>query len=192
MFAGSDRIDKIGGRWRSVRDSHFEYLANSLPERPLFEHGRYSDRMPTMQELWRLHDAHALTPLQESQFATPRPPEELYDLAADPDQTRNLAADPAHAQELARLRAALADFAAGTPDLSAENELAMAERMWPGLVQPVTAAPVATAGRRTRRARSHARLADPRRLDRLPLLRRSTGSLAALRRAGAAARRECL
>ena len=144
VFAGSDRIDKVGGRWRSVRDARFEYLANFMPERPFFEHGAYNDRMPTMQELWRLHEAHALTPLQESQFTTPRPAEELYDLAADPDQTRNLAADPAHAGDLARLRAALADFAAHTPDLASESERAMAERMWPGLVQPVTGSPVPT------------------------------------------------
>ncbi|VTT99790.1 heparan n-sulfatase : N-acetylgalactosamine 6-sulfatase (GALNS) OS=Blastopirellula marina DSM 3645 GN=DSM3645_02158 PE=4 SV=1: Sulfatase [Gemmataceae bacterium] len=36
-----------------------------------------------------------------------RPPEELYDLAADPAEARNLAADPAHAETLKKFRATL-------------------------------------------------------------------------------------
>lgn len=144
VFAAADRMDVVPGRWRSVRDARFQYLVNRMPERPLFEHIKFRDRMASMQELWRLHAEGRLTPLQESQFTAPRPAEELYDLDADPDETRNLAADPSYAADLERLRAALADFESRTPDLSREGERAMAERMWPGLVQPKTARPVAT------------------------------------------------
>lgn len=143
-FAAADRMGKAGGLWRSVRDARFQYLVNRMPERPLLEHDDFRDRMPSMQELWRLHAEGRLTPLQESQFAAPRPPEELYDMVADPDQTRNLARDPTHSKELERLRAALAEFEATTPDLSRESERAMAERMWPELKQPKTDTPVAT------------------------------------------------
>jgi arylsulfatase A-like enzyme len=144
VFAGADRMDKVPGYWRSVRDERFQYLVNHMPERPLFEHIKFRDLMGSMQELWRLHAEGRLTPLQESQFTAPRPAEELYDLDADPDQTRNLASDPSYRAELERLRAALADFEAHTPDLSREGERAMAERMWPGLVQPKTERPTAT------------------------------------------------
>jgi arylsulfatase A-like enzyme len=141
VFAAADRMDKVPGEWRSVRDARFQYLVNRMPQHPLFEPLAFRDHMPSMQELWRLHAAVELTPLQESQFTAPRPPEELYDLVADPDETRNLASDPAHSQDLERLRAALAEFESRTPDLSSDDERVMAERMWPGLVQPKTERP---------------------------------------------------
>ncbi len=144
VFAAADRMDTSGGQWRSVRDARFEYLVNRMPEVPFFEHIAFRDRMPSMQELWHLHAEGKLTPLQESQFTAPRPPEELYDLVADPDQTSNLANDPSYSSDLARLRATLADFESRTPDLSRDSERVMAERMWPGLKQPTTESPVAT------------------------------------------------
>ncbi len=144
VFAAADRMDTSGGEWRSVRDARLQYLVNRMPERPLFEHIPFRDRMPSMQELWRLHAEGMLTPLQESQFTAPRPREELYDLAVDPDETRNVASDPTYSSDLLRLKEALADFESNTPDLSRDSERAMAERMWPGLNQPMTESPVAT------------------------------------------------
>lgn len=41
------------------------------------------------------------------------------------------------------MRAAMARFDARVPDWSADGELAMVERMWPGLEHPETAAPSA-------------------------------------------------
>jgi len=140
-FAAADRMDTAPGKWRSVRDARFQYLANRMPDVPLLQPIKFRDALLSMQELWRLHARHALTPLQESQFTTPRPSEELYDTAADPDETRNLAGDPAYAEVLARMRAALAEFEARTPDLCPDGERAMAERMWPGLRQPRTEPP---------------------------------------------------
>ncbi len=143
-FAAADRMAETAGEWRSVRDARFQYLVNRMPQLPLFQHLEARDRMPSMQELWRLHAEGELTPLQESQFTTSRPAEELYDLVSDPGETRNLANDPRDSEELAELRAALADFESRTPDLSRDSERAMAERMWPGLKQPITESPVAT------------------------------------------------
>ncbi|HTO54078.1 MAG TPA: sulfatase [Myxococcota bacterium] len=142
-FAAADRMEKIPSYWRSARDLHFQYLANHMPERPLFEPLKFRDIMPTMQELWRLHAGHQLTPLQESQFSAPRPREELYDVVADPDETRNLADDPNHAGDLARMRAALDEFESRTPDLSKTSERTMARHLWPGLKQPRTEKPIA-------------------------------------------------
>ncbi len=45
-----------------------------------------------------------------------RPPEELYDIAADPDEVVNIAGDPAHAATLADLRAQLAQWRTATHD----------------------------------------------------------------------------
>jgi len=45
-----------------------------------------------------------------------RPPEELYDLAADPDEVVNLAGDPEHATVLADLRIQVRDWRAATHD----------------------------------------------------------------------------
>ena len=142
-FAAADRMDTAPGKWRSVRDRRFQYLANRMPDVPLLAPIKFRDALLSMQELWRLHALHALTPLQESQFTTPRPAEELYDTAADPDETRNLAGDSAHAEVLARMRAALAEFEASVPDLCPDGERAMAERMWPDLHQPRTERPLA-------------------------------------------------
>ena len=141
-FAAADRMDTSPGKWRSVRDVHFQYLANRMPDVPLLAPIKFRDMLLSMQDLWRLHDAHSLTPLQESQFAAPRPAEELYDADADPDETRNLAGNPRYAAVLARMRAALAEFEADVPDLCPDGERAMAEKMWPGLRQPRTEEPV--------------------------------------------------
>jgi N-sulfoglucosamine sulfohydrolase len=45
-----------------------------------------------------------------------RPPEELYDVAADPDQVKNLATDPMYAAELERLRSRLEKYLRETGD----------------------------------------------------------------------------
>jgi arylsulfatase A-like enzyme len=49
-------------------------------------------------------------------YGTVRPPEELYDLAADPLEQTNLAKDPAHADELARLRGLVDAWMRATDD----------------------------------------------------------------------------
>ena len=49
-------------------------------------------------------------------YGSIRPPEELYDLAADPLERTNLAGDPAHADEFARLRALMDGWMRATDD----------------------------------------------------------------------------
>lgn len=142
VFASADRFDELAERRKTAIDGRYQYIRNFGSEaflRPL----RFRDQLPTMQEMWRLRATGGLTPDQARLFE-PLPRELLFDLQADPDQLRDLASDPIHARTLARLRGAMREWLARTPDLSAVPERAAIGRMWLGMVQPQTAAPVAT------------------------------------------------
>jgi hypothetical protein len=89
-----------------------------------------------------LHAEGKLTETQQFLMQTHRPPEELYDLAADPWELRNLAADPAQRATLDRLRAALDDWQTKYDPYRDIPETEMVERMWPGGKQPITDTPV--------------------------------------------------
>jgi N-sulfoglucosamine sulfohydrolase len=54
--------------------------------------------------------------LAPAYYGTVRPPEELYDLAADPLEQTNLAEDPARADERARLRGLVDEWMRATDD----------------------------------------------------------------------------
>ncbi len=140
VYAAADRHDEVPGRNKAVRDARFKYIRNYQPELAVLRPLAFRDALPTMQEFWRLAKAQGLPPAAR-QLIEPRGAEELYDTLADPHEINNLAGDPAHAATLERLRAAMDAWIARTGDLSAVPEAEMVERMWPGLVQPVTAAP---------------------------------------------------
>ncbi len=100
---------------RSVRTERFRYIRNddaSLNLNPPAD----AVRSPTFQEMRRLRDEGALSPLQRSVFEAPRPVEELYDLQNDPEEQHNLAGDPAHAETLRALRKALEEWSRETND----------------------------------------------------------------------------
>ena len=70
-----------------------------------------------------MHAEKKLDPLQEKLLFSPtRPPEELYDLAADPHETKNLADDPQHRGTLEALRARLDRWVTETGDRGAKGE----------------------------------------------------------------------
>lgn len=139
IVAGSDRFDGTPEYQRAIRDERWKYIRNYRPDLPFFRHLNFRDQLPTMKEIWRLHEEGSLTPIQAQYFATPRPEEELYDTAIDPHEIQNLAADPAHGDTLTRLRAAYDAFVASTGDLSSIPEAEMIEAMWPDMQQPETA-----------------------------------------------------
>jgi len=142
VFAARDRHDEMYDMVRAVRDQRYKYIRNFQPELPYLTWNAYRHRHPAMQEMWRLFAEGHLEGAPLGLFATARPPEELYDTEADPQELRNLAGDPAHAGTLGRLRGALAGWRADCGDLGEVPEVQMAERMWPGGRQPVTAAPL--------------------------------------------------
>ncbi len=77
----------------------------------------------------------ALVPRQRSH------PRSRYDTEADPHEVRDLVGDPAYRPHLERLRAALDGWLLETGDRPGRPERELVESMWPGGVQPRTAAP---------------------------------------------------
>jgi arylsulfatase A-like enzyme len=116
VFAARDRADETEDRMRSVRTERFKFIRNHRPERPYLQPNAYKDGKSVVQAIRRLHAAGQLSPAQALILADRRPPEELYDLAADPFELHNLATDPAHATTLTELRAVLAQWEAHTGD----------------------------------------------------------------------------
>lgn len=152
VFGHRDRIDEAEDTMRTARDDHFRYIRNYHPDRPYALHSDYSDRLACWRELRRLRWEEAtlraageeptlLTPVQRHFLATTKPPEELYDLAADPHETRNLADDPRHAPDLRRFREALNDWQRTYGDLGLVPEEELIARWRPGGIQPTTEPP---------------------------------------------------
>ncbi len=141
IYAAMDRHDEQQDFARAVRDDRWKYIRNYQPERPFFRHLRFRDMQRSMQELWRLHEAGELPLRIQQYFTAPRPAEELYDTWADPFEMTNLAGDERYARMLDRMRGAMHRHQDRFEDLSVGGELAMVERMWPGLEQPETSAP---------------------------------------------------
>jgi hypothetical protein len=97
--------------------------------------------MGIMQELLRLRDEGKLDPVQARWFRQPRESEELYDTVVDPYEVHDLARDPAYAAEVGRMSAALEEWMERIGDDPLRPEKELVESMWPGGVQPKTAAP---------------------------------------------------
>ena len=143
VYAAMDRHDEQEDFARAVRDDRWKYIRNYEPQRPFFRHLGFRDMQRSMQELWRLHEAGELPPRIGQYFTAPRPEEELYDTWADPHEMTNLAQDEHFERVLERMRDALERYQGRFDDRSVGGELAMVKRMWPGLEQPITAAPAA-------------------------------------------------
>ncbi len=105
LFGARDRIDERFDLVRSVRNSRFRYIRNLMPWRPALQHKSYAERNATRQEMRRLLAANDLAPEIAQFFSTPRPAEELYDLANDPWELKNLVAASEHQDVLNELRA---------------------------------------------------------------------------------------
>ncbi len=141
VFAAADRHDEASDRIRAVRDKRYKYIRNYQPDTPYGQSIEFRNNLATMQEMFRLHDEGRLDPPAEWYFRSTKPVEELYDTEVDPYEIDNLANDPAMEPVLARMREAHFDWVARTGDLGAVPERELAERYWPGGVQPQTAAP---------------------------------------------------
>jgi arylsulfatase A-like enzyme len=141
VFAARDRHDEAYDMVRAVRDRRYKYIRNYCQELPYLQWIPYAQRHPAMQELWRLYARGELDGDRWTLFR-PRPPEELYDTAADPWELHNLAGDPALRPTLERLRQALDAWRRDTGDRGEEPETEMARRMWPAGQQPTTATPL--------------------------------------------------
>lgn len=140
IFAARDRMDELTDLVRAVRDERFKYIRNYQPDKPYYQDLPYRRQMPLMQEILRLYQAGQLPEITGRWFET-KPAEELYDTQKDPYELRNLARDTAYRQELDRLRNALTEWTVRMRDKGFMAEKDLVEIMWPGLQQPLTAAP---------------------------------------------------
>jgi N-sulfoglucosamine sulfohydrolase len=141
VFAARDRMDVEYDMMRSARDDRYLYIHNFQPELPYVGFIPFRNESPIMQELVRMQAEGSLKGPTALWMRRSRPPEELYDTQADPDQIHDLSADPAHRAVLERMRHAVNDWMTRINDQGLINEPEMIQRMWPGGVQPLTAAP---------------------------------------------------
>jgi hypothetical protein len=146
IVAARERMDLTSDEHiRAVRDKQYKYIRNFTPERPYAWPISYRDRMPIMQEWRRLHAEGKLAGAPALFMRETKPPEELYDITVDPYEINNLADSPKRQDVLKLMRTRLAQWSKETRDLGGTPEDELIERMWPGKVQPVTAAPEITA-----------------------------------------------
>jgi hypothetical protein len=141
VFAARDRMDVEYDMMRSARDGRYLYIRNFQPELPYVGFIPYRDQNAIMQELVRMSAEGTLTGPAALWMRNSRPPEELFDTRADPHQLHDLAGDPAHRGALERMRGAVTAWMERIDDQGLINEPELIQRMWPGGVQPVTAAP---------------------------------------------------
>jgi N-sulfoglucosamine sulfohydrolase len=130
VFAARDRMDETYDRIRSARDERWHYLRNYHPELPYSQIIRYPESHPIMQQMRQMHAAGTLAGPPALFFTPTKPPEELYDTAADPDEIRNLAdsSDPQHQAKLHELRQAMDAWQASVGDLGAVPEAELVRR----------------------------------------------------------------
>jgi uncharacterized sulfatase len=117
LFGARGRMDERTDLVRSVTDGRFVYVRNFLPLVSQGQRLAYQFETPTTR-VWRERfDRGELNDAQSLFWRTPKPTEELFDLATDPDEVRNLAADPSQQERLNAFRAALDAHVRATRDL---------------------------------------------------------------------------
>lgn len=145
IHAAADRFDAFTDAIRAVRDQQYKYIRNYRPEQGYYLPVTYRERIPTMQELLRLLDAGALTPIQAQWFRESKPAEELYDCEADPHELNNLAEDPAYQEKLEAMRSEMDQWLDEIGDQPNLPEKELINQLWDGSeIQPVTATPSIT------------------------------------------------
>lgn len=144
VYAAKDRMDPTMDCQRAVRDLHFKYIHNYMPDKPYVQTIPYRDQMPLMQQLKKYHQEGRLNSIQEQWFASYKPKEELYDTHNDPHELNNLSADLAYAHVLDTMRNLLDDWLERTNDQwRLEPESKMVKAFWPpDGQQPRTQVPV--------------------------------------------------
>jgi arylsulfatase A-like enzyme len=100
---------------RAVRSKDFKYIRNDYPDLPNTP-GADAVRSMSYRAMQRLQAEGKLTPAQQAPFITPRPKEELYDMASDPFELNNLAGNAAHQKTLEQFRQVLADWSKQSGD----------------------------------------------------------------------------
>ncbi len=143
VHGAADRFDEAYDMIRAVRDHRFKYLRNFQADSPYYLPLAFREQMPIMKELLRIRDAGELTADQAQWFRATKPSEELFDTDADPFELVNIANDPQYADKLSELRTEADRWMTAINDKGSLPEVELVGTMWPDLVQPTTAVPVA-------------------------------------------------
>lgn len=104
-FGFRGRMDGTYDMVRTVRDEHYRYKRNYMPNRIYGQHIWYLWKAPSMQS-WQQAYQRGQCDKAQSKFWQAKPPEELYDVQKDPDNVNNLAGDPNYSHVLKRMRQA--------------------------------------------------------------------------------------
>ena len=130
VYAARDRCDMTLDRIRCVRDARYSYIRNFMPDRPYTQWNQYIERSyPTLGVMKQLHGEGKLNAAQSLFMAARKPPEELYDIAADPHEVNNLASSPPHQAALLERRAKIDRWVWETNDQGRFPETPEAERI---------------------------------------------------------------
>ena len=116
VVSARDRCDETVDHIRSIRQDHFKYIRNYLPQRPYLQPCVYKDKKPFMPVIRQLHAEGKLNQAQSLIMAAVRPAEELYDLNEDPWELNNLALNPRYRDRLQSFRMTLANWEQETGD----------------------------------------------------------------------------
>jgi uncharacterized sulfatase len=117
VYAARDRMDERYDCTRAVRDGHYKYIRNFMPQVSQAQHNEYMYEMPTMKVWDRLAKEGGLKAVQSAFLLPCKPVEEFYDTEADPWEVKNLAGAPEHADRIGKMRQALYDWMIETADL---------------------------------------------------------------------------
>lgn len=145
IHAAADRFDAFTDVIRAVRDKRYKYIRNYRPEQGYYLPISYRERIPTMQELLRLHEEGELNEIQEQWFRESKPKEELFDVKADPHELNNLADNPEYREKLNELSSEMDRWIKEIGDQPNLPEEQLISQLWNGSdSQPVTAKPEIT------------------------------------------------
>lgn len=134
-------MDTEYDRVRMVRDKHYRYLYNYMPEKPYYQNIAYRLSIPMMKEILNMRDEGRLDAIQMHWFDT-KPVEELYDAENDPYELHSLVNDPKHKAKLTELRSAFQNWTKQVGDMGSIPEQEMIRQMWKDKdVPPVTDTP---------------------------------------------------
>ncbi|WP_300601381.1 sulfatase [Niabella sp.] len=141
VYGARDRLDEIVERQTCVRDKHYRFVHNYLPEKPGYMEILSRLEMPMMQHMKTLYQQHKLEPAVRRWFDYPRAVEEFYDVDKDPHEMHNLIADPGNRSHIDRLRKKLGQLDKELNPYLGLSEAELRDRLWPGGEQPITKQP---------------------------------------------------
>jgi N-sulfoglucosamine sulfohydrolase len=141
IYGARDRVDEAYDMIRCVRDERYKYIRNFMPHLTRALDVDYMNKMPSMQEMRRLHAEGKLTGPQMQYFEQPKPVEELYDTTTDPHEVKNLAGQAKMAGILKRMRAELLRWMRETGDFGLMPECEFDALKRPGDKMAITTAP---------------------------------------------------